>query len=276
MSSGARRGPGPVLRIVLALAALVVAGVVAFIVYFDTVAGEAIRRGATQALGVETRVGWVRIRPLAGVMRTGSVRVANPPGFETPLFMAFSSGRLDVTLESLRAPVIQVPLLEIDGVEAYLETAHGETNYAAILRHLRQFRQQGGGAAASDAHGASVQLIIRRLVVRDITAHIDSGRLAGDADRVDVEIPELTLRDVGTAGAGGASIAEVSDTVVRAVLIAVAKEAPAELVRGLLGSIGTLGSATLELPETATSVIEKLGEGAGKALDGLRGLFHRD
>ena len=41
--------------------------------------------------------------------------------------------------------------------------------------------------------------------MRNIAARIDLGAAAGKADRIAVEVPEIRLRKVGSAGAGGIS-----------------------------------------------------------------------
>jgi hypothetical protein len=265
----------------LALVALGLAALAGVGVYFDAVVGAVIRNGASEALGVEATVGWARLGLLDGEVRTGRLRIANPAGFETPYFMRLSSGRVGVTPGSLGQDVIEVSLLRLDGVEVYLETADRRTNYAVILGHLDAFKRRlkaAAGSTAGTSERGSVELIIREIQIRDIRAFVDSGSIAGPADRVPFEIPELILRDVGTSGSGGASVAEVSDTVVRAVLIGVAKRAPENLVRGLLASVGTLGPVMLEVPGArgAASVVEKLGDGTGKALKKMGGLFKRE
>ena len=89
------------IRALLAFAALGLAGIAAFFLYFDRVASTAIEAGGRQALGVETRVGWVRIRLLTGEFETGRLTVANPAGFETPYFLQLGQGHFDVSLGSL-------------------------------------------------------------------------------------------------------------------------------------------------------------------------------
>ena len=62
------------------VALLVVAGAS---LYVNQILGTAIERGATYALGVDTRVGFVRLRLLDGEFRLSRLRVDNPSGFGT-------------------------------------------------------------------------------------------------------------------------------------------------------------------------------------------------
>lgn len=281
-------------RGVLVLGGLLVLVVAVFVFYFDRVVGASIEAGCEAAMGVDTRVGWVRAGILTGTFQTGTLRIGNPPGFETPQFLRLRRGHFDVSLASLRQRVIEVPLFELGGVDISLETASGKTNYGVILENIRRFQRELASGAPSDAESESGgrELLVRELVVRDITATIDAGVESGTADRVVVEIPEIRMHGVGTAGAGGMPISKLSETVVRGILIAVAKKAPMSVARGLLSGAGSLGNVALEVPGAllgsgATDAAKKLGgeagdaarkveEGAKKALGRLGGALRRD
>ena len=282
----------------LAAGALFAAGLAVFAFYFDSVVGAAIEAGCSEALGVDTRVGWVRSGLLTGTFQTGTLRIGNPPGFETDHFLRLRRGGFEVSLGSLRQPLIEVPLLEFEGVDVSLETASGKTNYGVILGNIKRFQREvaasvGSSGEGGGGDGGGRELIVRDLVIRDITARIDTGAMSGDADRVAIEIPEIHLRNVGTGGSGGMTIAELSETVVRGILIAVAKKAPTDFARGLLSSVDSLGPIALEIPgalldpsgamETAerlgreaAQTARKAGEGTKKVLKRLGGALRRD
>jgi hypothetical protein len=264
------------LRAVGALTAITLVGVAAFYFYFDAVAGAAIETGASQALGVETRVGWVRIRLLFGEFRLGGLSIANPPGYESDRFLSLDSAHFAVTPRSLREATIEVPRFELDGVEVALEKSGGRANYDAILANLRSSTKSSSPKTEPSEATDGKRLIIHELVVRDITGHFDLGTVRGDADRVRVEIPEIRLRNVGSAKSGGVTVAEISRTIVRAVLTAVGKQAPAELGLSLLRGLRGFGSLSLEieglrdqpLAENAGKAAAELGGGASRAIEG--------
>ena len=70
------------IRLVAAGFAFLIAILVAFYIYIDVIAGAAIEKGATHALGVDTKVGFVRIGLLTGSFRINRLKIDNPPGFE--------------------------------------------------------------------------------------------------------------------------------------------------------------------------------------------------
>ena len=77
-------------RAAIGALALIAAGIAGFYIYFDSIAGAAIEKGCTQALGVETSVGWVRIGLLSGVFRLDGLNIANPAGRRFRRFRALS------------------------------------------------------------------------------------------------------------------------------------------------------------------------------------------
>ncbi|MBW2494092.1 MAG: hypothetical protein JRE43_05015 [Deltaproteobacteria bacterium] len=273
------------LKIALSLLGLIVAlGVVAFI-YLDSIVGKAIETGCTKALGVETRVGWVRVGLVTGKFGIGQLEIANPSGFETDHFIAFDRIHFEIPPKSLREDTIVMPLLELDGVDVAIETAAGKKNYEVILDNLKRFSDSGAAdpaaekEAAEDAVGGK-SFVLREGVIREVVATIDLGKVKGGTDRVVVEIPEIRLHPSKSGASAEVSIAEIAQTVVTAVLTGVAKKAPAALAKGLYQGLGGLTNASLEIPgllsETGSSAGEgarKFGEGVSGAIKGIGGLF---
>jgi hypothetical protein len=273
------------LKIVLSLLGLAVAGIVVVFFFLGAIVGKGIEAGCTRALGVETSVGLVRVGLVTGTFSTRRLRIDNPPGFETDHFFSFDRLHFEVPPASFREDTIVVPLLEIDGIDVSLETVDGKKNYDVILANLKRFSSSGSadpGGEPPDAEdgGSGKELVIREAVLRDITARIDLGKVSGEADRIEVEIPEIRLHPNKKTGSAEVSVAELTEILVTAVLTAVAKKAPAELAKGLFKGLGGLGTFGLEIPGALTTgaggvgaVVEKLGEGAGDAIKGLGGLF---
>jgi hypothetical protein len=122
-------------RIAVALLVLLAVPIGVLSFYLD----EAVSRGASYALGVETRVNLV-LRPLSGRVSVLRLHVHNPPGFESRRFLRLHRGRFDLRTRSLREETIVSPLLRLDGVELFLERRNGRYNYATILENLGALR----------------------------------------------------------------------------------------------------------------------------------------
>ena len=283
------------LKIALSLVGLAVAGIVGVFMFLDTIVGKGIEAGCTRALGVETRVGLVRVGLLTGNFSIGRLRIDNPPGFETDHFFSFDRLHFEVPPDSFKQDTIAVTLLEIDGIDVSLETVDGKKNYDVILANLKRFSSSGsadpdGEPPDTKDEDSGKELVIREAVIRDITARIDLGVVGGKADRIEVVIPEIRLHPNKKTGSAEVSVAQLTEIIVTAVLTAVAKKGPADLAKGLFKGLGGLETVRLEIPGVSTGVgsvgdvVEKLGdgaggaakllgEGAGSAIKGLGGLF---
>lgn len=223
----------------------------AFFVYFDVVLGAAVERGATQALGVPTKVGFIRLAPLLGELRARGLRVRNPPGFRDRNIVEFERVEMDVSLPSLREPTIRVSRLEIVGVEASLERSGEKTNYGILQGNLQRFSRELGdsvGEASEKPGGRS--FIIQEIRILAIRAEIDLASLPGEIDRVTVNVPEIRLTNVGTS-AGGVGIGQVSGVIFTAVMLSVAKQAPAAVAGTLFHELAGLRSLA---PEVSAAV----------------------
>jgi hypothetical protein len=201
----------------------------------DRLAERMIERGGTARLGVATEVDGLLLRPLSGVLTLRGLRVANPPGFAGDfLHVERARGELDVA--TLRAEVVEVPAIVLSGVELALEETPGGSNYDAILANLARAPEDPAAAEG----GPSVR--VRELLIRDVVAHV---RVA-PAPPVTLAIPEIRLEELG--GPGGTSAGQVTAQVVRAILVAVATEAPGvpiALAGRLLTGLGLSGAAEL-------------------------------
>jgi hypothetical protein len=273
------------LKIALVLLGLAVAGIVVIFIFLDTIVGKGIEAACTKALGVETSVGLVRVGLVTGTFSVRSLRIANPPGFETDHFLRLGRLHFEVPPKSLREDTIAVKLLELDGVDVSLETVDKKANYEVILDNLDRFSKTGSAdpdakkSAGEDEEGTA-GLVINEVVIREIDAKVDLGQVKGGSDRVAVEIPEIRLRPNKKTGAAEASVAELTQVIVTAVLVGIAKKAPAALAKNLLAGAGGLGNLTMEIPgllstgaDSAGGGAKKLGESALDAVKGIGGLF---
>jgi hypothetical protein len=273
------------LKIALSLLGLGVAGTVAAFFFLDVIVGKAIEAGCTKALGVETSVGLVRVGLVTGKFSVRRLRIANPQGFETDHFLTLGHLHFEVPPESLREETIVVRLLELDNGDVSLETVDKKANYDVILDNLNRFSKTGSAdpnatKSAGEGEEGAKGLVINEVVIREIDARVDLGKVSGKADRVEVEIPEMRVHPNKKTGSAEISVAQLTQAIVTAVLTGVAKNAPVALAKGLFQGLGGLASVTLEFPGAlstgATGVggaAVKLGAGAVDAIKGLGGLF---
>lgn len=280
------------IRLAAAGFALLIAILVAFYVYIDVIAGATIEKGATYALGVDTKVGFVRIGLLTGSFRIGSLKIENPPGFDAKHLLTLGDGRLDVSIDSLQKEVVEIPRFALEGIEVDLEKAKGKTNYGVILANLKRFESSGSKPAPAESEGAGPgkRFIVRDLLIRDISAHVEHTEGLGALGAIDVEVPEIRLKNIGAHNARGVAMSELTNIIMKAIFAGIAKygtNLPNVLagdLRANLGSLskvpiqvvsGTTESVAEKLPQPVGDAARQLGGEANKALEGLGGLLGR-
>lgn len=278
---------------VAGLLVLLIAGVLAAIVSINSLARKAIETGGTRALGARTTVSGVNVGLLSGKFSMSRLEIQNPAGgFSSPHFLTLGEGGVAVSLSTLRQPIVELPRLSLEDLDVNLEKKGGQTNYGAILDHLKQVT--GGDKPAPAAEGEK-RFIIRDLDLQQITVHVDligGPGAVGDLTRVTVPIDRIRLTDVGKTGTGvrgtGVTMTELSGIIVKAILAAAADKGggviPSELLgdlRGKLAALGDLDKIKTEVIAEVQGKIDDLGKKAvedGKkkldeAADKLKGLI---
>ena len=298
-------GVGLVLVLVLALAGLVVLGIVGF----NGIARRAIESGGSYALGVETKVDSVRIGLFSGRFGLNGLRVANPSGYTSPHFLSLGSGDVAVDAQSVGQPVLKVPSLALADIDVHLQKREGASNYQVILDHVKQVSDRlgggggsssgGGGGSSGGSSGGGTKLVIGRLTIRNVKVHADLlgaggavGQALNSATSVTLPIDEIALENVGQTGTGvggtGVTVGQLASIIVQAVLGAAAEKGAGILPGDLLGDLGgqlaglnglkdiptkVIGGAAEKVQEigqkAAGEIGQKVGGEAGKALEGL-------
>jgi hypothetical protein len=278
------------IRLAAAGFAVLIAILVTFYIYIDAIAGATIEKGATHALGVDAKVGFVHIRLLTGSLRIGSLQIENPPGFDARYLLTLGDGRMEVSVDSLQKEVVEVPVFTLEGIEIALEKANGKTNYGVILANLKRFESPGSEPAPAESAEArpGKRFIVRELLIRNISAHVADRAGLGAVGGIDVEVPEIRLKNIGAHNARGVAMSELTNIIMKAIFLGIAKygtnlpDVLAGDLRANLGGLskvpiqvvgGTTETLTKGLPQPVGDAARRLGGGAAKGLEGLRGLL---
>ena len=261
------------LKLLAALLVLVALAVGGLFLGLDSAVRAAVEKGGTRALGVPTHLADASLSPFDGELTLGGLEIENPPGFEARPFLALARAHTSVDLASLQSDVIRVETIELEQVELFLQRREGRSNYRVILDHLG-----GDGEPPADepAGEEGPRVRVDRLVIRDVHAEFDLLPIGGELTRASVTIPELVLEDLGNAE-GGASVAEITARVVKALLQASLQAGgevlSPELLVDLKDGLAGLGVRALDLGEGVLGQVEQaLGEVGGKAGEALKDL----
>jgi hypothetical protein len=211
--------------------------------FVDRIVAGAIEQGGEYALGVETDVGFVSVRPIAGRFGLGGLTVSNPDGFETSHFLQLEGGELELRLRSLTDDPIVIPRLELRGIHLNLEQRQGQTNYGIILDHIGGFESSGDDVAEQGA----TNVVLEEVVIGDVAAHVQLLPVAGKLSAVDIEVPDIRLQNIGSGGEG---VPQILAVLTRAVLESVVSQsgnaAFAGDLRGRLEGVEEMGTRALE------------------------------
>lgn len=230
-------------KLALGFAALLLAVVGGIALYSDEILGTAIERSASYALGVETRVGFVRLRLLAGDFALRGLDIANPEGFDEPHFLVMDQAKIAVERDTLTQPVVKIPSFELSGIVVALERRGKATNYGAITANLARFESTDPDAAPADEAGSSKRFIVDHLVIRDVHARVEWSELASNATGLTVDIPRIELRGIGAHNAQGVIMSELTAIVLKAILGSIARygtDLPSAITGGLKSGLGGL------------------------------------
>jgi hypothetical protein len=128
-----------------------------------------------------------------------------------------------------------------------------------ILANLKRFEKKGAATAEAEPEpeGPERRFVVKKLAIRDITAHVEWNALAAKESALDVKIEGIELDDPG--GSRGLTLAELSNVVVKAVLESVRRsgQLPLSVANDLAG--GLRGLARLPVQVTG-GVLERVGE----------------
>lgn len=252
------------IRIIVAVVLLVVIGVIIALLFIDRLARNGVERGATYALGVPTTLQSADVRVMAGEFTMGGLHVANPQGFTTSHFLTMNDGDVAVALTTLREETVELPRLELTGIDVNLEKKDGKSNYNAILENLKRFEQKD----PPPDQEAGKKFVIREVVIHDITAHVDVLPVGGELTRLELPIDEITLKDVGTDTDRGMLMSELSGTILKAIFAGILRKGgdllPDDLLNDLGGALDGLGDIGQFGVEVAGQALGEIGTGAGE------------
>jgi len=242
--------------------------------YVDSLAKDALEAGASETFGTKTTLGSVSLGLLSGKVGLRKLRVRNPDGWEEKDFFRIGKGRFGVGLSDFLEDQVEVPELLLDGVFLSLERGPAGSNYGTILAHVQK------GPPPPPEEGGK-RFVIRDLRIRDVEARLRLD-VPGPADQsLEVRIPEIRLRNVGSQTEGGMLVSQMWSTVLRGVLAAVVREgggAAGFINRDLAGQLARLGNVRVEVlgevqregaalaVDAGAAAGQKLGEAAGGVL----------
>lgn len=222
--------------IALGVLAIVVLIVVA-VLWIDRVAKAGVEKGSTYALGVPTALDSADIGILTGRSGLNGLTVSNPAGFESPHFLHLGEGVLAVSLGTLTQDTVELSEFSLTGIDMNLEKRGGKANYQVITDNLKRFESGDAKSTEDKAADKGKKFIIRKIVVKDVTVHVNLMPIGGDLTKLTVPIEELQLENVGSESDKGVVVAQVVNTLVKAILMAAIEKGGGVIPNEILGEL---------------------------------------
>lgn len=241
-------------RVLLIGGVVVLAAVAAALFYLrsnlDSIVANAIETYGSRSAGVPVRVGSVRLSLTEGKGTISGLRVGNPEGYASG--DAFRLGEITVQVDpkSVTSSPISVPQIRVIAPEVNAELdAKGKSNLQTILDHV-----QSGAEEAPAEQGEPIRLAIGSFVFEEGMLRGDASAVSGrEKDVFQTKLPAVRLRNIG--GAGGATPAQVSETILKAFLAQTTKSVAAyQAQRAIEKQVG--GSAGKEAGNLLRKVLE--------------------
>jgi len=204
--------------LIVAVIAIVAAGAYLFI-NAGSIVEKVIERVGTDATGTSVQVGSLDLNLGERTAAIHEFTVANPNGFTDP--NAFSLNEISVQVESVSADLIVLREVVVDSPRVFYEIAEGGTNIDVIRANIDAYQQQLGGGGGSGGGGSETKIIIDRL-------RFTGGEVLarGGGQEVNVDLPPLTLTDIGRSSGGetaGQVAAQIADRLTQHVAETVAR-----------------------------------------------------
>lgn len=250
-------------RFVLLIVVLVVLAIAASFILIDHLAKAGIQGGGTYALGVDTNVKAVSLSLIRGSMSMDTLNIANPAGYASDKQL-MKSGKfsLEVLPASVMSDTIEIPKLELDGLDVNIESRNGSTNVSAIMENLKKF---SGPEDKNAKKGKAVK--IGHVVIRNVVAHIQTGLLPMP---LTINVPTIELRNIQSGGKNSTGVGEIMGQLTTAIMSSIVEKGagiiPADLSnllnRDILAGVNGMGG-------NAVAAMSQLGTQTGKTLKEL-------
>lgn len=280
-----------------AVLVLIVLAVVAVFVSIDRIAKAGIVEGTGYALAVPTSLESADVGVLDGTFEMSGLQVENPEGYDSPFFFRLGSGGVAVSLDSLRSDVVVLPKFELADIDLHIDRKGLSSNVHQILENLKRFESTDTGEPKPDA-GPAKKFVVNEIEIRNVTAHVHLLPLGGELTTTKLIIPEIMLKDVGSAG-DPITLAQLTNIITQAILASAAEVGggilPDDVINDLKSSLGDLnalaengvemviteGEKALEeakdrLEEEADELQDKAKDAINEGLDSILGGGNKD
>ncbi|MDO8302553.1 MAG: hypothetical protein Q7T18_04855 [Sedimentisphaerales bacterium] len=260
---------GGVLKwVLIVIAAVIVLGIVVFLVAGNQLIKFGITKGASSALKVPVELGSINLSVLGGSVKLKDLVVHNPAGYELPTLMKLGGADVKVTIGSLMSDKVDIDHIILDNIEVSIEQKGFSTNLNDILKSLP--KSEDTAPATSEPAAGGKKLYIKTLEINNVSVTAKLLPIPGKSSAVTFKIAPITMTDLGSDNK--LDMAALTGKILAAIAEGVAKQGADLLPADVTGSLKSGLGKTGELLQGAGS---KAGETGKKLGEGLLGVFKK-
>ncbi len=236
------------------IALIVIIAVIAGALYWlrnnlDGLVRDAIAKYGSEMTQAKVSVGSVKIDAVNGEGIISDFEIGNPQGFKTPYAFKVKEFTVAIDPTTLTGNVITVKKIAIVAPDVIYEKGDSMTNFDAIQKNIADYL--GPSEQATSEEGK--KLIVEEFKLRDAKAQAAAAFM--DGKTVDVDLPDLTMRNIGKKE-GGITPGELGQRIAGA------------MKKQLAGAI-----SFDKLGKAAQQAGEAIGEAASGATEKIKNLF---
>lgn len=258
------------LFIIVVLVVLAVAGVLGVALFADRAVQKAVEAGGSKALTVPVAVDKADVSLLAGSVGLKGIAVANPAGYQGKTLLTLAQTDVKADARSLLSDEVLIHDLTLSNMEVFVEQRGLQNNLHDIVKVLRERPAPTGK-----------RLIIERLLITGITAHLDVPLIPGQSRVVTVQVDPIEMTDLGRDERLDTTV--LISKIILAVAAGVARQSGDVLPEGTVKEMTSILDSVIDIGRTifggkrsgtqqkdSTDLGDKVTEGLKDLLDGKK------
>lgn len=270
--------PNKIVRAFLVVMLLVVAVLLGVLFYADRIVQIGVEKVGTTALGVDTTLRSVDLSITSGSLGMQNLKIANPPGFETPEMMNMGELTTAVDMNSVFSDTIRIEKIKIADLQITVEQKGLTSNIQAIMDNIK--KNQGPAQPRQKTQEppkdlSQKKLRVDRIEITDARAWIKLLPLPGQKDVLEVKLAPIVIEGASSDDNQAVMAVAIMQKIVLAVIEGTIKAGgdvlPKDFANGLNASlkdtqklVGDLGKALQDTGKTIKEggdALKKTGEG---------------
>ena len=262
--------------IFVVIAAVVILGIMAIILFGNRALRVGIETGATKALKVDVGLEEVSLSIFRGRMSLSNLTIGNPEGYQHEKLMTLGTSKVDVNVKSLMSDTVNIEQIKFGDMSIVVEQKGLTNNLQEILDSLpkKEGKSKQEEKEEVPEGTAGKNLKISELEIRDVDVSVKLLPVPGRADTVTFKLAPIKMSNLGTDDK--LSLAELLAKILGAIAGGVVEQGgdllPTEMIDPLKTAVSERGG---ELIEAGVGILEGSEDAGKKVTEALQGLFEK-